>query len=661
MFRFYPIVCFFTVFLIVPLSSSGKQSPVAPYTDSLYTIADFNKIVSHYRYYRPDSATYFASKGIALARRNKDITGEAIMLNQMGMIKDNLGLFEESRQLYLQALAIYTKANNKKGMATETIRLGVVELRKGNYDKAIGYFLGALRISEQINDQFGIMEGNTTVAEGYMGQREYATALHYLKRAEKVDATIPFSNISLNICNDYGVLYRETGKYDKAIAYFEKGIAQSNTPQYQGLNITLTNNLASVYVKLGRRDKSIQLQKQALEKARAIKNYLREFQTLTGLAATYGKQDAAKALFYYQQALQLVKDKGAHKQAIEILGKMSELYHLQGNYKAAFQAKDEEHAIADQYFYKDMSKQIASLQSEYELHKARARVQELNLANRNQQLQRKVMLSIIVGGVLLMIVVGFFYFKSRHFNILLNKTNKDLKEANTVKDKLFSVLAHDLRSPFVSVINLLYLINDDDLEEEEKKLLIDDLAVTSNASLETLNMLLRWGEMQIKGIRLNPVNLQPKELISRTIAMLSTVAGNKSIIINDETSGNEEVLSDRDHFEFVFRNLLSNAIKFTPEGGTITLHSYNDKDLGEVRFSIVDTGVGIDKDKLESIFSINNVSTNGTNDEKGTSLGLVMCKEFIHANNGRIWVESEPRKGSEFSFALKSIKNPHVS
>lgn len=616
-------------------------------------IADYDKLISKYRYYKPDSALYFTQKAIALAKSNKDDNGLAKMLNQMGMIQDNMGRFDESRENYITAKALYEHTGEKKGIATEMVRLGVIESRKGNYDKALTFFLDALKISDDIHNPKGSMESYLNLAELYMFQQKGDIALSYLLRAQDINKTIPFSNLSLNIYNNFGYLYTVRKEYDKAKPYLEKGLAMSNKPEYQGLNITLTNTMAMMYAKQGLVDTSIVLQKQALVKSRAIHNYIREYQTLMGMAETYSAVDPKQSLIYYRQALVVVAAKGGQKQALEIWGKMAEAYHALNDDKQAYAAKQNEYDIADKYFFQRMAKQIVSLQSEYDLNKSNAKVQQLKYINARQSLKSNVLLGFAIGVILLLGIVVLYYYRTRKLNDLLNSANTELKDTNTVKDKLFSVLAHDLRAPFSTMIGLLQLINDDDLTATERKELIDLVSVTSNASLDILNNLLKWGEMQIKGIRLNPADLQPRQIIERNVALLLGAAEIKSITLSNLVATDVQITADPDHFEFVVRNLLSNAVKFTQSGGKVTISSVADDAGKQVRFIVQDNGVGIAPQKLHHIFDLSNVSTDGTNDEKGTSLGLVLCKEFIEANHGRIWVESQPGQGSSFIFELK--------
>ncbi|UEG54928.1 tetratricopeptide repeat-containing sensor histidine kinase [Mucilaginibacter daejeonensis] len=626
--------------------------------DTLNTlnITDYEKLVKQYRYYKPDSAIYFANMGIDHARRMHDGKGIAMMLNQLGMIDDNRGDFDASQPKYMEALSIYKRIGDAKGQAAVIIRLGVVELRKGNYDKAIAYFLQSLKVSERSNNTAGRMEAYLTVAEGYIGQKKFDVALKYLTIAEKINNTIPFSNLSLNIYNNFGVVYRELGLNDKAKAYLQKGIARSDEPQYQGLNITLINNLAKVYNKEGNKARSIELQRSALAKARKIQNYLRELQTLTGLADTYGAANSKEALFYFNEALQLVREKGARKQQLEILGRMSELYKHDRNFEVALKLKEEQNALADSFFYKAMSKQVVSLQAEYQLYRSRAKVRELKQQNSSQIWQRNFYIGLSGASVFTIFVIAFYFFRTRKLNKLLNVANTDLIESNLVKDKLFSVLAHDLRAPFASVIDLMYLLEDDDVEPEERKALMKKLTTASNVTLETLNMLLKWGEMQIKGVKLNTMIFQPKPAVARVLGLIASNAEKKHVRVKDLVDPTHTIMVDSNHFEFVARNLLSNALKFTPSGGSIQISSRVNEVSGEVIFSVKDSGVGIKAERLARIFDIGNASTKGTNNETGTSLGLVICKEFIELNKGRIWVESIIKQGSTFHFSLPLFK-----
>jgi signal transduction histidine kinase len=618
-------------------------------------ISSFEKLVIHYRYDNPDSAIYYADLGMKLAKKNNDEEGIARMLNQLGMIDDNRGKADASRQKYLEALEIYKRLDNKKGIVKENIRLGVVENRKGNYDKASSYFLAALKTSEKSKDNAGIMESYITLGEVYANQKRYQKALTYYNKAELISDQLPFSNLKLNLYSNFGAAYCGLKDYDAAIAYYEKGISQSNFSEMMGLNISMTIGLAQVYAAAGNVQKAIVLQKGALTKARKISNFIREYISLTALAESYQTTDRATSLYYLQQALHLVQSKNANKQVLDVLDKIAALQAENKNFKQAYLAKLHQYSIADSFYFKDISVRIANLQAEYELNKSQGKVDELRFINSEQELQKKIMLWIIAGGFTLILVLGVYYFKIRKLNLLLNGSNAALQESNDVKDKLFSILAHDLRSPLASVINLLEMINNGWLSEEEKDLMMSKLAAHCNASMETLNLLLQWGQMQLKGIMIKQIAIDPDKVLQRNVALLMEPAREKNILITQDVLTEEKAICDQDHLDFMLRNLLSNAIKFTRTGGNIKVSVKKYKE-DQLLFAVEDDGVGIAADRLAAVFNLNNVSTNGTNNEKGTSLGLVICKEFITANDGEMWAESTEGAGSSFFFTLKTVK-----
>lgn len=649
---FYRFIIFITALVFFSLAASGT-SQGSKGLQSPSQIDKFEKLVIFYRYQNPDSATYYAKAGLKLARATNNEEGIARMLTQMGMIEDNTGNPESSRQRYLEALEIYKRLKIPKGIIKENIRLGVVENRKGNAASALSYFLQALKVSEKSNDKAGIMEANVTMGEVYATQRNYAKSIYYNKIAEQVGESLPFSSLKLNICLNLGTSYRESGDYKTAIHYFQKGIDQSNYPEMMGLNISLTNGLAQVYHKMGNLNKAIELQKGALSKSRNIRNSLREFQSLMALAESYSNLDHRLSLQYLNKALILGETSRTNKQILEALTKITALYERLGDYKQAYATKSKQYSIADSFYFKAISNKIADLQARYELNKSQARVDQLKFLNSKQALEKRIILAIAIASLVLLFVLAGYFYKISKLNSLLNQTNAALVESNRVKDKLFSVLAHDLRGPLASVLNLIGLVNRGWLSEEEKQLMMVKLEAQCNVSMETLSLLLRWGQMQIKGVMINQTDIDPARAVTRVIALLENTAAQKSITIESAVENELRVSCDPDHLDFLLRNLLSNAIKFTPEGGNIWV-SVKQNGENKVLFKVKDTGVGIAPERLEAIFNVNNVSTNGTNNEKGTSLGLIISKEFIVANDGKIWVESEPGKGSDFYFTLKS-------
>ncbi|WP_207513757.1 tetratricopeptide repeat-containing sensor histidine kinase [Longitalea luteola] len=426
------------------------------------TIGEYEDLIKYYRYYKQDSAVYFSHKALAFARQQKDSNGIASILVQMGMIDDNRGEFDSSWQKYNQALALFKRSHSKKGIASVMIRMGVVELRNGKYDNAVKYFLQALEISEQAGDKPGVLEANYSISWAHLDRHNYKVALQYLKTAERLNDSLPFSNISLNIFNHLGVLYKETGELTKAQHYLEKGVRLSDKVEYQGLNITLINNLASVYSKQGSKEKAVKLQKEALQRSRALGNYLRELQVLYGLARTYAQDDLPRAIDYLQQAIALAKQKGAYNQEMRYLRAITPWYVKQGDYKDAFLMKEREKFLSDSFLQKSMSQNIASLKAEYELSKSNARIKELDLLNNKRRLELKnasLLHYVTFGGiVLLLIILGLLYnqywVKQRN-NQEISIKNQALQHLLEEKEWLVKEIHHRVKNNLHTVMSLL--------------------------------------------------------------------------------------------------------------------------------------------------------------------------------------------------------------
>jgi len=226
-----------------------------------------------------------------------------------------------------------------------------------------------------------------------------------------------------------------------------------------------------------------------------------------------------------------------------------------------------------------------------------------------------------------------------------------LELSNQSKNKLFSILAHDLRSPLNSIQNFLELSLEEHLDETEKKMIHSSLLRETRYTRQMLINLLSWSKTQMDGVMVKLNNLDLHETLESTILLQASLAGEKSIVVNNMIPKGVKVMADHDMLELVIRNLVNNAIKFTPFGGEIRISS--EVHAKECRISVQDNGVGIAKTNEQSIFSLQSESTYGTNNEKGVGLGLVLCKEFILLQRGKIWVDSIPGVGTTFYISLK--------
>lgn len=233
-----------------------------------------------------------------------------------------------------------------------------------------------------------------------------------------------------------------------------------------------------------------------------------------------------------------------------------------------------------------------------------------------------------------------------------SRTN-ELTNANAAKDKFFSIIAHDLKSPFTAILGLtdIMIENWEVMEEEEKIEFLNDLYTTSKNTFNLLQNLLEWSRAQTGSLTIVPGDFSPSEIVIETLKVLQKGTSSKKITIDNKIPEDVLCYADKNMITTVFRNLISNAIKFTPQGGVIELLGSPNKD--HYQFCIADSGIGISEDEIQKLFNITEkVQRPGTENEQGTGLGLLLCKEFIEKNHGEIFVESEIKKGSKFFFTV---------
>ena len=238
------------------------------------------------------------------------------------------------------------------------------------------------------------------------------------------------------------------------------------------------------------------------------------------------------------------------------------------------------------------------------------------------------------------------------------KTENSLKELIATRDKLFSIIAHDLRSPFNSIIGFSELLkeNSNDILLEDSEQYIKIINSAAKNTLILLDNLLNWAKSQTGQLSFNPEKILFSEVAQEIITLSKSIAKSKNIALECSCTDNLEIFVDVNMLNTVLRNLISNAIKFTNVGGHVKVNAALKQD--HVEITISDNGIGINKEKCSELFNIasNTTTTIGTADENGSGLGLVLCKEFIQKNNGDIWVESEENKGSNFIFTLPIYK-----
>jgi signal transduction histidine kinase len=231
--------------------------------------------------------------------------------------------------------------------------------------------------------------------------------------------------------------------------------------------------------------------------------------------------------------------------------------------------------------------------------------------------------------------------------------NNELHELNVSKDKFFSIIAHDLKNPFSSIIGLSEILKEE-IKSGDTATMENYAGLINNSAVQTFRLLenlLEWANSQRGKISFNPVPINLGELFNEEFSMLNEMAIKKNIELINSFNDNLTIIADKNMIKTILRNLISNAIKFTHKNGKVEVKAMTENQ--HVEISVSDSGIGMTQEIIAKLFRIDsNLSTRGTENEKGTGLGLFLCREFVEKHGGRIWAESEVGTGSTFKFIL---------
>lgn len=645
----------FIITLFLCSSVAAQQTNVSSLIANIQTantdsakIAAYGKVVEYYFFQNADSAAFYAGEGLKLAQATNNRMGVADMLCKLASVRESHGNLILPERFYKEALTIYHHYGALTKIAAVNNGLGVVAAKKGDFKTANDYFFTALKAYDQLHDEAGI--ASTYIKLGALNEsiHELDKALEYYNKSKAYYQGKTLRENYITLYNNMGVVYAQKDSMDKAAKMFLEGVAISDSAQYAGIHIMLLTNVAHAYEELKKPQLAKEYSIRALSKSRQFKMPESEARSLMNLAAFFGSKDPGLAAKYLDTALNITISIDHQKLLAEVYGAIGALNKEQSRYKEALDAFEHERAIKDSIFNIQKASEIAALQTDYEAEEANMQIKQLKLTNEKTTLERNIGIGITTAILAILFTLLFSF-------IRLRKVNKKLITANQVRDKLFSIIGHDLKGPMASQTQMLNMLQSGDFSALEHKDIIQELGKQSEATLNILNALLSWGNIQLQGVKVNPVTFHARPTVAKTITLYAKQAEAKSISIHNNIHEGTSVFVDPDHFDFVIRNLLSNAIKFTPLHGGISLDAKGEPGEDIVTFSITDTGIGISAER-QKLFQDDNMHVSyGTDGEKGTGLGLMLTKEFIESNGGKIWLTSYEGKGTTFFFSLPKM------
>jgi len=673
----------------------------AKYSDKDGTyIADTNRILQLFdsiknNIYSFDKAIWFANQCFELSKQADYQQGIAETNSYLGKIYFHNGVFDSALFYFDQSLIQFKNLEDLSKIIALHNYIGVTYYMQGEFKPAIAVFEKGLHLSDSINDLKMIADFANKLGACYEELDFYTKSINILFKGLEASRLSGDRQGEAHILNNIGIIFQNLNNYEKAGNYYQQAqhiFSDLNDPQ--GLSDIL-NNFGDLYYLKENYQKAIEYFKEALEFSKELEDDFGVALILNNIGGCYVMlQNFELADEYLEKAFQLAEEIGYHEIIASSLANLGNIQMEKGNYAAAIdfgerslkEAKDigaiSDEMVACELLYKSYSElnrfeeafrclknfqlltdsinlveqnnQIHEIEAKYESEKQEQEIETLKREKEVDRLIQNYLVGVVIIGSLLIITLMVLYFNIRKTKNRLEKSERELTLANKTKEKVLSIIGHDMLSPIGANKGITDLIikEKNNLSKQDIVRIVTHLKPALDTTYYMAENLLSWGRLQSKKISYYPVLGSLKSIIDSCFSLFEFHANLKAITFQFEGDESIGAFFDKDQITFVIRNLISNAVKFSNKNSTITV--LLSKENGYALVSVADTGIGIPDSELKTIFKKTSEQEPrlGTDNEKGTGLGLIIVKDFVERNKGKIWVESKEGKGSWFSFTL---------
>lgn len=661
--------------VLLAVSSDG-HAQVAARRDSLEQllktdVADsthvkiLNKLATLYQFYDFGKSLKYATEAVRISEAIGNAQLKAKSYLSLSYRYTLSGDYSSALKFDNLAIQNSMKIQDSVLIASSHNNLGNDYYDLGKYDEAYFYFTLSYTIGKRIDDSLRMAIALHNVGRVFKALGQYGPAIEHLKLSRRISTTINDAIGEPYYFDEIGDVYMRKGMYDSALTSLRNALTLAVQQNEQVLKPTIFTKMAKVYSEkndfvhalayydstytlYNRTNNQYGIAEVNLGKAKLLQKQMQYEPALTLIESSLAKAHQVNA-----RVLEIDCYKTLHEVAIQQGDFKKSLYYFK-QYKnledTLFSQEMLQKLYRDQFRFESESKdlQIAALLQKDDKQK--------DLLKREEFL-RNILAVVVALSVILLVTTYRSGQRRKQINTLLlqhhdemEHRSEELERLNQVKDKFFSIISHDLRSPINALSGILDIMSKGGLSQEEFDEQTQELRIRFNHTRTLLNNLLDWTLLQMDKLSLQPVKINIKRIIDENIELLTSLNTKRIQLINnlpEQAVG----FADSNTINLVIRNLMTNAIKFTNDGGVVTMDGVEKEK--EWQLSVHDNGVGIKPEVMQILFDKTApYTTRGTANEKGTGLGLILCKEFIEKNNGRIWVESKEDKGSTFYFTI---------
>ncbi len=585
-----------------------------------------------FQYEEKDSALHHVNEAARLADQINSSYWKAWVQNRKGAIYYILGEYEVALEAFVAAQSLFEDLGELKGWVSAMNGRGLIFLGQKEYEEAIKIWSKCLEVNQELGDSVNLARNMFNIGIGHCELMDYEESLSFLVEALKLLENYPEHALNLMVKNRMAKVLTHTEDYLRAENLYHEVL---NSPHP-------TNNWEKTFAYTG----------------------------LAELAII--EEDWEQASLFGAMGYEAARLVGAHwdlERATSVLAKSLE---EQGDLSQALYFTKLNKAYGDSLYNTYKDRQIDRLQLRLtQAENETLLAEQLAVLQKNKRKSYGLIISLLLSGLLGAFILSYhrnLKVKERLNKVLteknkiikeqherIHKHNQSLQEINETKNKLFSILSHDLRSPLHSIIQLIEMYTQGYFKEADKDEALQLLYEQVKKTESMLDGLLSWANQQLDSIEARPVAFQSADVVEHLMDLYGYQTRTKRLKISHEAKPLPPIWADKGQFKIIVQNLFHNAIKFTPEEGEIRIFYKQDSNM--VHLHIKDSGEGMNEESRKNFLSDSSntrmVSKVGTNNETGTGLGLLLVKQFVINNQGNIQVQSQPDLGTEFILSFR--------
>lgn len=572
------------------------------------------------------------------------------------------------------AVKLGTEARNlaeildyKKGLGLAMENLGWIYYRRGIYSNAFDLSQQALKISEELGDSLSMARCLNNVGAISYEKARFEEAIEHFRRASTIAENKGDIETVIRSLNNVSFSYLGLKNTDSARFYANHALERSKLSRQAYLPAFSFRILGDIAMESGNLSLALKHYTECMRISEETSNYFIQASTLHRIGKLYFNQkNYTMALDVLNRNVKLAMTNGYADELERTYKLISEINSSRNNVDQAFEYLRKHMEIHDSLMSQRNNEQLALLSAQFESELKQSQIELLmqNALVKEEELESQkawnyFYIGFFVLGLFIAVILYYSNLRIKKVNhALKEKTEQVVKQANQLsdinatKDKLLSIISHDIRSPLSSLRGMLNIAQTGNLSKEEFGALTTKLGSQLDSLYDDLGTLLQWTQSQLQGLSVNPEKFDLKSITGEIVQLFENTARNKKVVLKNEIYESIDVVADINHIRLALRNLISNAIKFSSEGGDVKIRYTVIGNM--VSVSVNDTGIGISKEEKTKLFNTSApFSKSGTANEKGMGVGLLLTKEFIEKNGGVVRVESELGQGSVFTFTLR--------